>query len=1202
MGPATALPTTDRPGWRFLIDRGGTFTDVVAVSPEGQLSIHKVLSRESDCGEDPAVMAMSRCLGLAPGAPLSTEQLLEVRMGTTVGTNALLERRGASTALLTTSGLGDVLRIDNQARPALFDLAIPPRPQLADLTLEVEERLDAQGRIIQPLDERRARTVLQHCRAQGIQSLAICLAHSYRNSAHELLLARLAEEMGFEHVSCSALVSPLIKLAPRAQTTVVDAYLSPVLKKYTEKLQHALQGAPLLMMQSNGVLAPASRFRGRDCLLSGPAGGIVGAVETARACGFERIIGFDMGGTSTDCSHYAGSYPRPLEQEIAGLRLRVPTLAIHTVAAGGGSVCTFDGARFRVGPQSAGADPGPACYGRSGPLTITDCQVVLGVLDPGTMPKVFGPDGQAPADGLASRKGAQEIVQATGMSIEAVASGFITVAVEHMARAIKRISIEQGHALFDHVLQCFGGAGPQHACDVADALGMHDVLIHPFAAVLSAYGMGLASRGALQERSIEKPLSAFSRQDLQQLLDPMRQRCLDELQSQGTVQEEAVHWSQHIHLKVAGSDWSMPVPLDDPETMRQYFATGHRERFGFPPLGGELLVETVAVEASIPEELLLHEMQPSRPPGRPCGTRQVHIDGEWQAVPVWQRETLESGQTITGPAVCVEETTTTWITPGWQASVLKDGSLHLQRLHKAQAVHLDATLDPVMLEVMGHRFMTIAEAMGGTLQRTAASVNIKERLDFSCALFDAAGQLVANAPHMPVHLGSMGESVRAIMARWAGTWQDGDAYVVNNPYLGGTHLPDITVVSPLVCAGRTVAFFASRGHHADVGGRSPGSMPPFSTSIEEEGALLDPMPLLLQGQLQTHAISSILEAAGARNIALNIADLQAQLGANRHGAVLFRTLMDQLGEDGVLAYMAHLQDHAASAVAALIPKLDTGQFAGSLDLGATVAVTLHRDQERLVVDFQGTSPRQADNSNAPGAVARAAVLYVLRTLLADDIPLNEGCLRHVQLALPAGSMLQPEYPDAVVAGNVETSQLIVNTLYAALGVMAACGHTMSNLTFGNAHHQYYETISGGSGAGPTWDGAPCVQTHMTNSRLTDPEILELRFPVRVLRHAVRQGSGGSGLHHGGDGAIRELLFLEAMEAAILSNSRTMGPWGLAGGASGAPGRNAVHRHSGVIEELGSSAQIHMEPGDVLIIETPGGGGYGAYHQESTRGM
>ena len=1189
-----ALPrATDRlPGWRFLIDRGGTFTDVVAVSPQGRLSIHKVLSRETRHGEDPAVAAIVQCLGLPAGSAVPADQVTMVRMGTTVGTNALLERRGAKTALVITSGFGDILHIDHQARPALFDLAIPPRLQLAATVLEVQERLDAQGQVIQPLEEHQALGALESLYAQGIRSLAICLAHSFRNPVHEQRLLQLAEGVGFEHVSCSTMVSPLIKLAPRAQTTVVDAYLSPVLQRYTQKLQHALRGVPLLMMQSNGVLVPAARFRGRDCLLSGPAGGIVGAVETARACGFERIVGFDMGGTSTDCTHYAGSYQRPLEQEIAGLRLRIPTLAIHTVAAGGGSVCTFDGTRFRAGPESAGADPGPACYGRGGPLTITDCQVVLGVLDPTAMPRVFGPDGQAPADGMASIQRAHEIAQAAGMTTEAVARGFITVAVEHMARAIKRVSIEQGHALFGHVLQCFGGAGPQHACDVADALGMHDVLIHPLAAVLSAYGMGLAPRGALQERSIEQPLSHLAGPDLERLLEPMRQQCLAALQDQGAAQE-AIHWTPQVHLKVAGSDWSMPVALDDPRIMRQQFAAGHRERFGFAPLGGELVVETLTLEARLDEPPVPHPTISHQPAGTPGDTRRIFLDNAWQKVPVWRREELGAGQVIAGPAVCVEDTTTTWITPGWQATVLDEGSLHLQRIHKPPAVNMDVALDPVMLEVMGHRFMAIAEAMGGTLQRTAASVNIKERLDFSCALFDAAGQLVANAPHMPVHLGSMGESVRAVMTRWAGSWQDGDAYVVNNPYLGGTHLPDITVVSPMVRQGRIVAFLASRGHHADVGGSSPGSMPPFSTTITEEGALLDPMALLQGGTFQEQSITAILQAAGARNIPLNMADLQAQLGANRHGAALLETLMGELGEQGVLAYMAHLQDHAACAVAALMPRLHSGHFAGSLDHGATVAVALRRDQQQLVIDFHGTSPRQHDNSNAPGAVARAAVLYVLRTLLADDIPLNEGCLRDVRLMLPRGSMLQPEHPDAVVAGNVETSQLIVNTLYAALGTMAACGHTMSNVTFGNARHQYYETISGGSGAGPGWHGAPCVQTHMTNSRLTDPEILELRFPVRVLRHAVRRGSGGAGTYRGGDGAIRELLFLETMEAAILSNSRTCGPWGLAGGQPGAPGRNAVRRASGVIEELGSSAQTHMNPGDTLIVETPGGGGYGA---------
>ena len=1234
----TETPSTPAgPRWQFWIDRGGTFTDIVARRPDGSLATAKLLSENPEHYADAAVEGMRRLLGLGAGQPITPDQVECVKMGTTVATNALLERKGDRTVLVITRGFADALRIAYQNRPRLFDRRILLPELLYEQVVEADERLDAQGQVLRALDEAALRRALQPAFDAGIRACAVVGLHGWRNPVHELAAAAIARAIGFGQVSVSHQVSPLIKLVPRGDTTVVDAYLSPILRRYVAQVAAQMPGVPLYFMQSSGGLTEAGRFQGKDAILSGPAGGIVGMVRTARAAGHHRVIGFDMGGTSTDVSHFAagaqeaGEFERAFDTQVAGVRMRAPMMSIHTVAAGGGSIIHFDGARLRVGPESAGAKPGPAAYRRGGPLAVTDANVMLGRLQADHFPAVFGAGADQPLDAAVVRQRfaalARQIALATGRPTapEAVAAGALQITVASMANAIKRISVARGHDVTGYTLQCFGGAGGQHACAVADALGMQTVLIHPLAGVLSAYGMGLADQTALREASIEltldQPGLALARQRLAVLGD----EAAAEVQAQG-VQPAMIRRTERLRLRYAGTDTALPVALAGLPEMQQAFEAAYRQRFAFGMPGRALVIEAVTVEALGRSQDLPGAgddagpaawvaAQVEVPPAgstpvlaQPLATVRMHCAQDdapglaWRSAGLYQREALAFGATLTGPAVIAERNATTVVEPGWQASVGGDGSLTLRRTRARPASHaLGTRADPVMLEVFNNLFMNIAEQMGLRLQNTAHSVNIKERLDFSCALFDAQGQLIANAPHMPVHLGSMSESIKTVIARNP-AMQPGDVYVLNDPYHGGTHLPDVTVVTPVYLAAapgpaaRPQFYVASRGHHADIGGITPGSVPPFSRSIDEEGVLLDNLLLVRGGVLQEASLRQQLASGRwpARNPDQTVADLRAQIAANEKGLQELQALLAQWGLATVVAYMGHVQDNAEESVRRVITALKDGQFTLPMDNGAQIVVRVAVDTRRreALIDFTGTSAQLPDNFNAPKAVTMAAVLYVFRTLVDDDIPLNAGCLKPLRVVVPAGCMLNPNPPAAVVAGNVETSSCVTNALFGALGVLASSQPTMNNFTFGNAQHQYYETIAGGSGAGPGFAGTSVVQTHMTNSRLTDPEVLESRLPVRLDSYAIRQGSGGAGQWRGGDGGVRRLRFLQPMTAAILSNGRVHGAFGGAGGGAGAPGINRVERADGRVEALGYIGEVQMRPGDVFVIETPGGGGWG----------
>ncbi len=1196
--------------WQFWIDRGGTFTDIVGRRPDGRLVTHKLLSENPEHYRDAAVAGIRHLLGLAPGAPITPAQVECVKMGTTVATNALLERKGEPTLLVITQGFRDALRIAYQDRPRLFDRHIVLPELLYRRVIEAQERVGADGTVVTPLDLAHLRERLWAAFDAGLRSVAIVFMHGWRWPAHEQAAAALARELGFTQVSVSHEVSPLMKLVGRGDTTVVDAYLSPILRRYVEQVAGEMPGVRLYFMQSSGGLTDAQAFQGKDAILSGPAGGIVGMVRTAQLArndlGSDRVIGFDMGGTSTDVSHFAGEFERAFETQVAGVRMRAPMMSIHTVAAGGGSILSFDGARLRAGPQSAGANPGPACYRRGGPLAVTDANVMLGKIQPAWFPKVFGPAADEPLDravvATKFRELAARIEAATGSARtpEEVAEGFVDIAVGAMANAIKKISVARGYDVTRYTLQCFGGAGGQHACRVADALGMGRVFVHPLAGVLSAYGMGLADQSLIREAAIERRLADALPAVVRQL-DELAAQARAELQRQG-VAGAALQVHRRVHLRYEGTDSALVVPYGSPVEIQSAFEAAYRQRFAFLMQERALVVEAVSVEAvgagDAPAEAVQASAAPA--PAPVAETVQMFSGGRWHEAALVVREQATPGQYVDGPAIIAEKNATTVVEPGWRARVTALDHLVLERVAPREARRaIGTTVDPVMLEVFNNLFMNIAEQMGLQLQNTAYSVNIKERLDFSCALFDAQGQLIANAPHMPVHLGSMSESIRTVIERNAGTMKPGDVYALNDPYHGGTHLPDVTVVTPVFDeAGERILFYVgSRGHHADIGGATPGSMPPFSTRIEEEGVQLDNVKLVEAGRLLEAELLERLRAGAypSRNPAQNIADLKAQIAANEKGVQELRRMVAQFGLEVVQAYMRHVQDNAEESVRRVITKLKDGAFTLPLDNGARIAVAIRVDAaaRSAEIDFTGTSAQLPNNFNAPTAVCMAAVLYVFRTLVGDDIPLNAGCLKPLKVIIPEGSMLNPRPPASVVAGNVETSTCITNALYGALGTLAASQCTMNNFTFGNARHQYYETISGGSGAGEGFDGTSVVQTHMTNSRLTDPEVLEFRFPVRLESYAIRAGSGGAGRWKGGDGGVRRVRFLEAMTASILSNGRTQGAFGLAGGQPGAPGINRVERADGRVELLGHIGSVEMQPGDVFVIETPGGGGYGS---------
>jgi len=1195
--------------WHFWIDRGGTFTDVVSRAPDGTLVTRKLLSRDPERYSDAAVEGIRQVLDLAPGAPIPSERIALVKMGTTVATNALLERTGDRVVLAITRGFADALRIGYQNRPNLFARHILLPPVLYERVIEIEERLDARGRVLTPLNEDAARADLQEAFAAGVRAVAIVLMHGYRFGDHERRVAAIAQAVGFTQISISHVASPLMKLVSRGDTTVVDAYLSPVLGRYVDQVSDALGNMRLMFMQSNGGLTDAHLFHGKDAILSGPAGGVVGMVRTAQTAGFARVIGFDMGGTSTDVTHFDGSLERTFETHVAGIRMRAPMLRIHTVAAGGGSILHFDGSRFRVGPDSAGADPGPACYRRGGPLTVTDANVLLGRIQPRHFPAVFGSGGDQPLDAEVVRHRfgslATEIEAATGIAQtpEAVAEGFLRIAVENMANAIKQVSVQRGYDVTQYLLNCFGGAGGQHALAIADALGMTKVLIHPLAGVLSAYGIGLADVRSMREAAVEAVLEEPTSADLVIKLDEIAADARREVLSQG-VPEARVSVHAWAHLRYQGTDTPLPVPFGPSPEMTSAFVALHRQRFGFVMEGRPLIVEALAAEAVGvmavgPEDGPTARPTLPRPPPLPIATTRAWFCGRWTDTPVWDRASLAPSDRIDGPAIIVEPNATTILEPGWRAEVTVRCDLLLNRFVPRPAMQTIGTrADPVMLEVFNNLFMSIAEQMGAVLANTAQSVNIKERLDFSCAVFDAAGGLVANAPHLPVHLGSMGESIETVIRQRAGRMRPGDVYVLNAPYNGGTHLPDITVITPVFDdAGRDILLFVgSRGHHADVGGITPGSMPPFSRSVEEEGVLFDDCMLVEQGRFREAEILDLLTSAPwpARNPNQNIADLRAQVAANQAGVQELRKMVTHFGLGVVHAYMRHVQDNAEEQVRRAIGALKDGEFTCPMDGGAVIRVAVRIDAARrsATIDFTGTSAQQPGNINAPPAVTRAAVLYVFRTLIDDDIPLNAGCLKPLSIVIPEGSMLRPTFPAAVVAGNVETSQAITDALYGALGVMAAAQGTMNNFTFGDSHYQYYETICGGSGAGPDFDGTDAVHTHMTNTRLTDPEVLEWRFPVLLRDFRIRHGSGGAGRHRGGCGVVRSIEFREPMTVAILSERRLVSPFGLEGGSPGACGANWLVRADGTIDSVAGTASIEVLPGDAFVIETPGGGGFG----------
>ncbi|MFZ2868545.1 hydantoinase B/oxoprolinase family protein [Zavarzinia sp.] len=1186
--------------WDFWIDRGGTFTDIVARRPDGAIVTAKLLSENPEHYEDAAVEGVRRLRAALPG-PVNA-----VKMGTTVATNALLERKGERVLLAITRGFADALRIAYQNRPDIFALDIRLPELLHERVVEIDERLSARGDILHPLDLVGAREGLQAAFDAGIRSIAIVLLHGYRFPAHEQALAALAREIGFAQVSTGHGASPLMKLIGRGDTTVVDAYLSPILRRYVDKVAAALGDSRLMFMQSSGGLTDAHLFQGKDAILSGPAGGVVGAVRTAAEVGEGRIIGFDMGGTSTDVCHYAGSFERAFETAVAGVRIRAPMMAIHTVAAGGGSILGFDGSRLRVGPESAGANPGPCAYRRGGPLTVTDANVLLGKLLPHRFPAVFGPGADQSLDAGAVRAKfealAAEVSAATGSpaSAEAMADGFVAIAVENMANAIKKISVQRGHDVTTYTLQCFGGAGGQHACLVAEALGMGRVMLHPLAGLLSAYGMGLADIAATREEAVEAVLDEAGLAAAETRLDALGKDAIDEVAGQG-IDPSAIALHRRIHLRYEGTDTALIVPHGTLNDIRAAFEAAHRARFGFISGNRRLIVEAISVEAAGGGSAIAEPVLASRPDGQAIEvveTARIFTRDAFHAAAVVERSSLLAGDIVAGPAVLIEDHSTVVVEPGWRARMHGNGTLFLDRTGETARRDVGTGRDPVMLEVFNNLFMSIAEQMGLTLEKTAHSVNIKERLDFSCAVFDGKGGLVANAPHMPVHLGSMSESVETVIRGHRASMKPGDAFMLNAPYNGGTHLPDVTVIVPVFDrAGRDVIFYvAARGHQADIGGVTPGSMPPHSTSVVEEGVLIDNLPLVAEGRFLEDEVVALLSSGPypARNPAQNVADLKAQIAACEKGAQELLAMVEVYGLDTVHAYMRHVQDNAAEAVRRVIDRLSDGAFTCRLDNGAVirVAVTVDRAARRARVDFTGTSAQVPSNFNAPFAVVKAAVLYVFRTLVDDDIPLNQGCLEPLDIIAEEGSMLRPNYPAAVVAGNVETSQALCDALYGALGVMAAAQGTMNNFTFGNDRYQYYETICGGAGAGPDFDGCDAVHTHMTNSRLTDPEVLEWRFPVRVEAFGIRRGSGGAGRHRGGDGVIRRIRFTEAMTAAILSNRRTIPPFGLDGGGEGAPGINRCLRADGGIEILGTCAEVEVAAGDAIEIETPGGGGFG----------
>ena len=1190
--------------WDFWIDRGGTFTDVIGRDPAGNLHARKMLSENPGAYRDAAVQGIREHLGLKAGEPIPTGIIGEVRMGTTVATNALLERKGDRTLLVTTKGFRDALRIGYQARPDIFAKQIILPEALYDAVEEIDERVLADGTVESAPDEAAIRSALQAQYDAGFRAVAIVFMHGYRYTAHEQVVARIARDIGFPQVSVSHEVSPLVKLVGRGDTAVVDAYLSPILRRYVQQVSEELDvgrtGARLMFMMSSGGLTAAELFQGKDAILSGPAGGVVGLAETGRSAGFDKVIGFDMGGTSTDVAHFDGEYERAFETEVAGVRMRAPMMLIHTVAAGGGSILHFDGRRFRVGPDSAGANPGPAAYRRGGPLAVTDANVMVGKLIPSYFPAIFGPKQDEPLDvGIVRNKFAVLAAEVgDGRSPEEVADGFIQIAVANMAEAIKKISVQRGYDITRYALNSFGGAGGQHACLVADALGIKTVLLHPFSGLLSAYGMGLAEIRSTRTSALDVVLDGEAKAAIEAVAAKLAADAKAEVAGQGVTEGDiAIH--TRAHIRYSGTDTAIAVPAGTRAAMQEAFQTAHKARFGFMDETKALVVEAVEVEA-VGGGAKFEEAASSEQAGEPVATERTRFfaKGQWHDAAIVRREAMTPGQSVAGPAIIIEPNQTVIVEEGWSAKLTARDHLVLVRVKAlVQQAAIGTKADPVMLEIFNNLFMSIAEQMGVTLQNTAYSVNIKERLDFSCAVFDQTGALVANAPHMPVHLGSMDRSVETVIANNP-VIKPGDVYCLNAPYNGGTHLPDITVCTPVFDPQEKDILFwvASRGHHADVGGTAPGSMSPLATNIEEEGVYIDNFKIVDQGRFCEEELVKLLTGARypVRNVVQNVNDLKAQIAANEKGLAELKKMIGSFGLDVVQAYMGHVQDNAAESVARLLTKLHDSEFTYPMDQGCAIKVkiTIDREKREATVDFTGTSEQRPDNFNAPAPVTRAAVLYVFRVMVDDAIPMNAGCLRPIKIVVPEGSMLAPRYPAAVVAGNVEVSQAVTNTLFGALKAMSASQGTMNNLTFGNDQYQYYETICSGSPAGPGFDGTSGVHVHMTNSRLTDPEILETRFPVVLEDFHIRKGSGGKGEWSAGDGTSRTIRFRETMDCAILASHRRVRPFGADGGEAGELGKTLVRRLSGAVEELKPSDQTLLQAGEAVTVITPTAGGYG----------
>lgn len=1186
----------DNNKWQFWIDRGGTFTDVVARKPDGKITSLKLLSENCSQYDDAAVEAIRRLTKTTDNNKIDPQSIEAIKMGTTVATNALLERKGERTLLLITKGFKDALKIGYQARPRLFDLNVILPEQLYEQVIEVDERIGPKGETIIPLNLESIRKDLETAFRTGITSIAIVTMHGYRYPEHERKLADFAKKIGFKQISTSHETSPLMKLIGRGDTTIVDAYLSPILKRYITQVQNEVGKIPLFFMQSNGGLADAEHIQGKDAILSGPAGGIVGAVKTANLSGFDKIIGFDMGGTSTDVSHYNGDYERTYETVVAGVRMRTPMMNIHTVAAGGGSILHHDDNRFRVGPDSAGAFPGPACYRNDGPLTVTDCNLLLGFIQQDYFPKTFGQNADQGLDIEIVREKFNSLIRSEDENIEEIAEGFLNIAIENIASAIKKISTEKGYDVRDYTLVSFGGAGGQHACKIADTLGIKRIFLHRYAGILSAFGMGLADLRVIKEEAVEKTLSDRSNSIIEEIATKLTLETEALLQKQGVAQ---INFTKKAHLKYNGSDSTFEVDIAQASKMKDQFEGLHKKMFSFISPEKELIIEKVLIEAygggsdvQLEKENTTEKLTVSR--------AKIYRNGKWLEASIIHRNELSSKlKEITGPAIIREDHGTNYLEKGWRAYNDHQNNLIFEReeeLERDHAIGTDA--DPVQLEIFNNLFMSIAEQMGAVLENVAHSVNMKERLDFSCALFDQKGNLVANAPHMPVHLGSMGRSIQTIIHNRNGVMSKGDVYMLNDPYNGGTHLPDITVISPWFEKDQEFPsyYVATRGHHADIGGITPGSMPPMSTNINEEGILFDDFLLAENGVFKEKELRIALKSSDhpARNPEQNIADLKGQIAANEKGLKELDRITKHYGVETVTAYMAHVQNNAEEAVRRVITNLKDAQYDYPLDNGAhiRVKVTIDHIRRRAKLDFTGTSPELNSNFNAPLAICHAAVLYVFRCMVDDDIPLNQGCLEPVEIIVPEKTFLNPSPPHAVVAGNVETSQAIVNCLFLAFGAMAAAQGTMNNFTFGNDHIQYYETIAGGMGATAHNDGASAIQSHMTNSRLTDPEVLEWRYPVILKEFKIRENSGGKGKFKGGDGVERRIQFLEDMQAAIISNNRIVAPMGLNGGEDAARGENWLYSEDGQIKSLDSSEEVSVKKGDIFIIKTPGGGGYG----------